>query len=63
VREEGAGTVLDKVAAELVQLAAAVDVEVADADERQLRAVGQPLEVIRKGIGWGGEGEEEEEGG
>ncbi len=51
MREEGASTVLDKVAAELVQLPAAVDVEVADADERQLRAIGQPLEVIGKGIG------------
>ena len=52
---------LDKVSSELVQLPAAVDVEVAHADERQVRAIGQPLEVIRKRIGWGREGEEEEE--
>ena len=52
-----------EVSAKLVQIPAAVDIDVAEADERQLRAVGQPLEVIRTGIGWGGEGEEEEEGG
>ena len=59
----GSHTVQGEVSAKLVQIPAAVDIDVAEADERQLRAIGQPLQVIRERISWGGESDEKEEDG
>jgi hypothetical protein len=61
----GARAVLDKVFAELVQLTAAIDVEVSDSDKRQLRTVREALEVlgIREGGGKKGQEDDEEEEG
>ncbi len=61
----GARAVLDKVFAELVQLTAAIDVEVSDSDKRQLRTVREALEVlgIREGGGEKGQEDDEEEEG